>query len=179
MHVWEDAFLFEVVDPESGEPVPDGQVGELVMSTLTREGMPILRYRTRDLTRILPGPCACGRVHRRIDRITGRSDDMLIVKGVNIYPMQIEKVLMTFAEVGKNYQIVLEREGVVERIRVRAAVAAAVLAGSAGALDGLRRRITASLHDEILVTPTVELVAEADVPRAEGKARRVVDLRGQ
>ncbi len=179
MHVWEDAFLFEVIDPESGEPVPDGEVGELVMTTLMREGMPILRYRTRDLTRILPGPCACGRAHRRIDRITGRADDMLILKGVNIYPMQIEKVLMTFAEIGKNYQIVLEREGVVERIRVRAAVTAEVLKGSGGALEALRRKITASLHDEILVTPTVELVAEADVPRAEGKAKRVVDLRGR
>jgi len=179
MHVWEDAFLFEVIDPENGEPVPDGEVGELVMTTLTREGMPILRYRTRDLTRILPGPCACGRAHRRIDRITGRSDDMLILKGVNIYPMQIEKVLMTFAEIGKNYQIVLEREGVVERIRVRAAVAAEVLEGKGGALDALRRKITASLHDEILVTPTVELVTEAEVPRVEGKAKRVVDLRGR
>lgn len=177
LHVWEDAFLFEIVDPDSGEPVPDGEVGELVMTTLMREGMPILRYRTRDLTRILPGPCACGRHHRRIDRIAGRADDMLIVKGVNIYPMQVEKVLMTFAEVGKNYQIVLERDGVVERIRVRAAVADGVLRGDAGALESLRRRIIAGLHDEILVTPVVELVAEAEVPRAEGKARRVVDLR--
>ena len=178
LHVWEDAFLFEVVDPTSGEPVADGETGELVMTTLRREGMPILRYRTRDLTRILPGPCACGRHHRRIDRIAGRADDMLILKGVNIYPMQIEKVLMTFAEVGKNYQIVLERQGVVERIRVRAAVTEAVLHGSSGALEGLRRQILASLRDEILVTPVVELVAEAEVPRAEGKAKRVIDLRG-
>jgi len=157
--------------------MPDGETGELVMTTLRREGMPILRYRTRDLTRILPGPCACGRQHRRIDRIAGRADDMLIVKGVNIYPMQIEKVLMTFAEIGKNYQIVLEQDGVVERIRVRAAVIEEVLRGSSGALDALRRRITAALHDDILVTPVVELVAEAEVPRAEGKAKRVVDLR--
>ena len=177
LHVWEDAFLFEVVDPASGEPLADGETGELVMTTLMRQGMPILRYRTRDLTRILPGPCACGRHHRRIDRIAGRADDMLILKGVNIYPMQIETVLMTFAEVGKNYQIVLERDGVVERIRVRAAVTEAVLRGSAGALESLRRRITAGLRDEILVTPVVELVAEAEVPRAEGKAKRVVDRR--
>jgi len=177
MHVWEDAYLFEIIDPDSGEPVPDGEKGELVMTTLMREGMPILRYRTRDLTRILPDPCACGRAHRRIDRIAGRADDMLIVKGVNFYPMQIERVLMTFAEVGKNYQIVLEREGVVDRVRVKAAVTEAVLAGSAEALEGLRRRITARLHDEILVTPVVDLMAEKDVPRAEGKAQRVVDLR--
>jgi phenylacetate-CoA ligase len=102
MHVWEDAFFFEIVDPVTGLPVPDGEIGELVMTTLCREGMPVLRYRTRDLTRIIPGSCSCGRQHRRIDRILGRADDMFIVKGVNIYPMQIEQVLMAFTEVGQN-----------------------------------------------------------------------------
>ena len=179
LHVWEDAFLFEVLDPETQEPVADGQIGELVMTTLSREGMPILRYRTKDLTRILPGTCACGRHHRRIDRIAGRADDMFILKGVNIYPMQIEQVLMTFPEVGRNYQIILERDGVIERIRVRAAVDGAVLVTGGPLVETLRRRIIAALRDEILLTPTVELVAESEIPRAAGKAERVIDNRGR
>ena len=177
LHVWEDAFLFEIVDPETLEPVADGEIGELVMTTLAREGMPLLRYRTKDLTRILPGTCACGRQHRRIDRIAGRADDMFILKGVNIYPMQIERVLMTFPEVGRNYQIVLERDGVVEHIRVRAAVDGAVLVTGGSPVEALRKRITAALRDEILLTPQVELVSESEIPRAAGKAERVVDRR--
>ena len=177
LHVWEDAFLFEIVDPETLEPMADGEIGELVMTTLAREGMPLLRYRTKDLTRILPGTCACGRQHRRIDRIAGRADDMFILKGVNIYPMQIERVLMTFPEVGRNYQIVLERDGVVERIRVRAAVDGAVLVTGGPPVEALRKRITAALRDEILLTPQVELVGESEIPRADGKAERVVDRR--
>ncbi len=179
LHVWEDAFLFEVLDPETQEPIADGEIGELVMTTLSREGMPILRYRTKDLTRILPGTCACGRQHRRIDRIAGRADDMFILKGVNIYPMQIEQVLMTFPEVGRNYQIILEREGVVERIRVRAAVDGGVLVTGGPLVEALRRRITAALRDEILLTPAVELVAESEIPRAAGKAERVIDRRAE
>jgi phenylacetate-CoA ligase len=93
MHVWEDAYITEIINPETGEHVAEGEIGELVMTTLTREGMPIIRYRTRDLTRFIPGQCACGRTHRRIDRIAGRADDMIILKGVNIYPMQIEQCL--------------------------------------------------------------------------------------
>ncbi len=111
LHVWEDAYLVEIIDPDTLAPVPDGQFGELVMTTLRREAMPILRYRTRDLTRILPGVCGCGRVHKRIDRIQGRTDDMFIIKGVNVFPMQVEQVLMNIPEVGNNYVIVLKRDG--------------------------------------------------------------------
>ena len=105
MHLWEDAFLLEVIDPQSGEPVADGEPGELVLTTLHREAMPLLRYRTRDITAVMPTPCPCGRTHRRISRITGRADDMLVVRGVNIYPQQIERILMGIPELGRNYQI--------------------------------------------------------------------------
>jgi len=108
MHVWEDNYLLEIVDPDSGEPLPDGQTGEMVLSSLCREAMPILRYRTRDITSVIPEPCACGRTHRRIRRITGRADDMLILRGANIYPQQIERILMGFPGLGRNYLICLE-----------------------------------------------------------------------
>lgn len=119
MHVWEDAYIPEIVDPETGKAVPDGELGELVMTTLTRRGMPILRYRTRDLTRFMLGECACGRVHRRIDRIAGRVDDLFIIKGCNVYPMQIEQVLMSFPEVGENYLIILEHVENMDQIRIQ------------------------------------------------------------
>ena len=122
LHVWEDAYLVEIIDPNTLEPVPDGQYGELVMTALKREAMPILRYRTRDLTRILPGECGCGRVHRRIDRIQGRTDDMFIIKGVNVFPMQVEQVLMNIPEVGNNYVIVLTRENDIDDMVVRVEV---------------------------------------------------------
>src|SRR5208337_2151027 len=105
LHLWEDYFLMEIIDPATGEPVPEGQMGELVLTTLNREAMPILRYRTRDITSIIPEACVCGRTHRRLNRITGRSDDMLIVRGVNIFPQQIERVLMATRQVGRNYVI--------------------------------------------------------------------------
>jgi len=178
MHVWEDAFLVEIVDPETLEPVPDGEVGEIVMTTLTREGMPILRYRTRDLSRFVPGPCACGRVHRRLDRIKGRADDMIIIKGVNIYPMQIEQVLMSMPEVGENYLIVLEKEGFIDQIRVKVEIRQEHFVEDMRVLSGLQKRIQTRLRDELLVTPRVDLVQSDSLPKSQGKAQRVVDERG-
>ncbi|WP_428565192.1 MAG: phenylacetate--CoA ligase family protein [Solidesulfovibrio sp. DCME] len=177
MHLWEDAYLAEVVDPETGEPVPDGELGELVMTTLGRQGMPIIRYRTRDMTRFLPGPCPCGRVHRRIDRLHGRCDDMMIVKGVNIYPMQIERVLMAMPEVGQNYLIVLDNDGAMDRIKVQVEVRAEHFTEDTRFLTALQKKIASKLRDEILVTPKVELVEHNTLPRSEGKAKRVVDNR--
>ena len=177
LHIWEDAYLVEVVDPETGDPVPEGETGELVLTTLRREGMPILRYRTRDLTRFIPGNCPCGRVHRRIDRIVGRADDMLIVKGVNIYPMQIEGVLMGFTEVGKNYLIILEREGLKDTMRVQVEIRKEFFVEDMRHLQGLQNRIARALHDEFLITPKVELVQNNSLPQTEGKAKRVIDLR--
>lgn len=177
MHVWEDAYLLEIIDPETGESLPDGEVGELVLSTLRREGMPVLRYRTRDLTRIIPGECACGRKHRRIDRIIGRSDDMMIVKGVNIYPMQIEGVLMGFTEVGKNYLITLEREDLRDNMKVQVEIREESFVEDLRVLRGLQDTIARALRDEILITPKVELVPANSLPQSEGKAKRVVDNR--
>ena len=174
MHVWEDHFLIEILDPKTGEPVPEGQPGELVMTTLCREAMPLLRYRTRDITSLLTGPCPCGRTHRRLNRITGRSDDMLIVRGVNIYPQQIERVLMAQSGVGRNYLIVLE--GLDEMI-VKVELAEAGFSGKVEELIRLQKQLGERLRAEILVKPTVQLVPPGDLPVSEGKARRVVDNR--
>lgn len=178
MHIWEDAYVVEVLDPVSDEPVAEGQVGELVLTTLTRQGMPVLRYRTRDLTRLLPGDCPCGRTHRRIDRIAGRSDDMLIIKGVNIYPMQIEQVLMAMPEVGETYLIVIERENFMDQLRVKVEIRDEYFVEDMRILRNLQETIARKLHDEILITPRVDLVQHGSLERSEGKAKRVVDARG-
>lgn len=179
MHVWEDAYIPEILDPKTLEPVPDGEIGELVMTTLTRRGMPIIRYRTSDLTRFLPGPCVCGRKHRRIDRILGRADDMLIIKGCNIYPMQIEQVLLSFVEVGQNYLIVLETADGMDQLKVQVEIREEHFVEDVRVLTNLQKRIAHRLHDEILLTPRVELVQANTLPKSEGKAVRVVDRRGQ
>ena len=177
MHVWEDAFLVEVVDPRTLEPCGPGKDGELVLTTLTREAMPIIRYRTRDLTRLLPGSCACGRGHRRIDRIKGRSDDMLIIKGVNIFPMQVERVLMDIPEVGTNYRIVLEQVDGLDSMKVQVEVHSEIFKEDMRYLRRLQEKITHDLHNELLITPRVELVQPNSLPQSEGKAIRVVDNR--
>lgn len=178
MHLWEDAYIAEIIDPDSGRPLPEGQLGELVLSTLTREGMPILRYRTRDLTRFIPGTCACGRRHVRIDRIMGRADDMFILKGVNIYPMQVEQILMAIPEVGQNYLIVLEREGHIDQMRVKVEVKDEFFEEDMRALKALAQKIARRLREEILITPQVDLVEHKSLPRSQGKAERVQDRRG-
>jgi phenylacetate-CoA ligase len=177
LHVWEDAFIVEIINPETGEYVAEGEAGELVLTTLCRAGMPILRCRTRDLTRYLPYGCACGRMHRRIDRIQGRTDDMFIIKGVNIYPMQIEQVLMTRPEVGQNYLIVLESEGPREDLKVKVEIRDEYFVEDMRALKALQQQIARRLQNEILVTPKVELVQSNSLPTSEGKAKRVLDLR--
>ncbi len=177
MHIWEDNFLVEIIDPVTLKPLPNGEEGELVLTTLLRSGMPILRYRTKDLTRILPGPCECGRTHRRIERITGRTDDMMILKGVNIFPIQIEKKLMEIPGVGNNFLIILEREGFNDLMIVKVEVNKAFFAGDLRQLESLRRRIVEELKSDILITPKVDLVEPDSLPKSEGKARRVVDNR--
>jgi phenylacetate-CoA ligase len=177
MHIWEDAYLPEIVDPETGEQLPDGEVGELVITTLCREGMPLIRYRTKDLTRFIPGDCACGRKHRRLDRIMGRADDMIILKGVNIYPMQVEQVLMSIPEVGQNYLIVLERDGYLDQMRVKVEVKQEYFVEDMRELKSLQSRISSRLRDEILITARIDLVEQNSLPKSEGKAQRVLDLR--
>jgi phenylacetate-CoA ligase len=179
LHVWEDCFVIEVVNPQTLEPVPDGEEGELVMTTLDRRAMPLLRYRTRDLTRILPGPCPCGRSHRRLERIAGRTDDMFIIKGCNVFPMQIEQVLMRFAEVGSDYLIVLESRTDRDEMLIEVEVHEDWFTGEMADLENLSRRIAHQIRDEILVTPEIRLVEPGTLPRSEGKAVRVADRRGK
>jgi len=179
MHVWEDSYILEVIDPETLEPVPDGEEGELVLTTLRREAMPLLRYRTGDLAFVYPDPCPCGRTHRRISRIKGRTDDMFIIKGVNVFPMQVEQVLMAFPEVGNNYVIVLEKAGPMDEMVVRIEVREELLGGGIRKLEELKERVKRALREEILVTPKVEFVEPGGLPSGEGKAVRVIDRRSE
>lgn len=175
MHIWEDYYIVEIVDPETLEPVPEGEVGELILTTINREAMPLLRYRTRDLTRILPGECPCGRHHKRLDRMKGRSDDMMILKGVNIFPIQIENILMRFKELGSDYLITLTNLEANDEMTVEVELNEFI--DDYGFMQRLTKEITRQLKDEILITPTVKLVPKGSLPKQEGKAVRVKDLR--
>ena len=175
MHIWEDCYVLEIINPETGEPVPDGEIGEMVLTTLDREMMPLIRYRTHDLTRVIPDECPCGRTARRIDRIKGRSDDMFIVKGVNIFPMQVEKVLVGHPELGSNYLITLSNEDADEMI-VEAELNE-LSTDNYIELQQLQKAISHEMKDEILLTPKIKLVKKGSLPQSEGKAVRVKDLR--
>ena len=179
LHIWEDAYVVEIIDPVTLQPVPDGEVGELVMTTLDRQAMPVIRYRTRDLTRFLPGECPCGRSHRRLDRISGRSDDMFIVKGCNIFPMQVEGVLMKLPEVGDDYRIMLETIDDQDEMIVEVEVKREWFNGDIAFLDRLQKRIVHLIRDEVLVRPLIRLVEPGSIPKAEGKAVRVFDRRSK
>ena len=179
LHIWEDAYIVEIIDPVTLQPVADGETGELVMTTLDRQAMPVIRYRTRDLTRFLPGHCPCGRSHRRLDRISGRSDDMFIVKGCNIFPMQVEGVLMKRPEVGDDYRIMLETIEDQDEMIVEVEVKREWFNGDIAFLDRLQKRLTHLIRDEVLVRPLIKLVEPGSIPKAEGKAVRVFDCRRQ
>ena len=177
MHLWEDAFIMEIIDPDTLKPVPDGEPGELVCTTLTRHATPLLRYRTRDLTRIIPGACACGRTHRRIARITGRTDDMLIINGVNVFPSQIEEVLMRTKGIGSNYQIIVEKSGALDKLTVKTEISAEAFSDDTRNLNALKDRIRETLKACISLSPIVELGEPRSLPVWEGKATRVIDNR--
>ena len=176
LHGWEDHFLFEVVDPKTLEPVKDGDPGELVITTLTKEALPMVRYRTRDITRLERAPCECGRTHVRIMRVTGRDDDMMIIRGVNVYPSQVEAVLVGLPGVAPHYQIVLTREGSLDSMTLEVEVAP-----GASSDDAARAKIASDvarhIKSRIGVTCDVVVRATGDVPRSQGKAVRVRDLR--
>ena len=176
LHILEDYYIVEIIDPDTLEPVPEGEVGELVLTTINREGMPLLRYRTRDLTRVLPGECPCGRHHKRLDRTKGRSDDMIILKGVNIFPIQIETILMQFKELTTNYLITLETKDSNDEMIIEVELEK-LFTDDYARLQVLTKNITRLLKDEILVTPHVKLVPKGTLPQSEGKAVRVKDLR--
>jgi phenylacetate-CoA ligase len=174
LHGWEDHFLFETIDPEIGAPVPPGASGELVISTLTKEALPLLRYRTRDITRLETAPCLCGRTHLRIMRVTGRNDDMLIIRGVNIYPSQIEAVLVGFPDIAPHYQLVVERHGALDHLTIEVE---ALAAASDDAQRNLGEAVCRHIKSSIGVTCGVTIKLPGGIPRSEGKAVRVRDLR--
>ena len=177
LHIWEDFVIPEILDPVTLQPVPEGEVGELVLTTINREAMPLFRYRTRDLTRFIPGECPCGRTHRRLDRFKGRSDDMIIVKGVNIFPIQIERILMGFKELGMNYLITIDTVSNNDEMTVEVEVGEDITISDYTKLQNLTKEITRQLKDEILLTPRVKLVEKGSIPQSEGKAVRVKDFR--
>ncbi len=176
LHIWEDNVIVEIVDPVTFEPVPEGEVGELVLTTINREAMPLLRYRTRDLTCILPGDCPCGRTHKRLARFKGRSDDMIILKGVNLFPIQIEKILMQFKELGSNYLISIETVENNDEMLIEVELSD-LFTDDYSALQRLTKEVTRQLKDELLLTPKLKLVGKGTLPVQDGKAVRVKDLR--
>ena len=176
LHGWEDHFLFEIVDPKSLEPLPVGETGELVITTLTKQALPLVRYRTRDITRLTDEPCECGRTHRRIMRITGRDDDMLIIRGVNVYPSQVEAVLVGIPDIAPHYQIVLTREGVLDDMTVEVEITPDA-PGDEDSLADKGKEVQWTIKSLIGVTCDVEMKRPGEVPRSQGKAVRVRDLR--
>ena len=173
LHGWEDHFLFELIDPDSGRPVREGDAGELVITTLTKQALPMLRYRTRDITRMTTARCACGRTHVRLGRITGRNDDMLIIRGVNVYPSQIEAVLVGLPGIAPHYQLVLERRGSLDELTVEVEA----VSSGAEAYPEIENQVRHQIKSMIGVTASVVAKKPGEVPRSQGKAVRVRDLR--
>jgi phenylacetate-CoA ligase len=174
LHGWEDHFLFEVIDPDSGRPVPAGEPGELVITTLTKEALPMLRYRTRDITRVTTDRCDCGRTHLRILRVTGRNDDMLIIRGVNVYPSQVEAVLVGLTNIAPHYQLVVERKGKLDHVTIETEVQPGV---EPGAYDGIARQVAHQIKTMLGISTDVIVKRPGEIPRSQGKAVRVRDLR--
>lgn len=179
MHVCEDKFLMEIVDPKTLEPVPDGEWGELVITTLTKQCSPLIRYRTRDITRIIAEPCSCGRTSRRIDRIRGRSDDMLILRGVNVFPLQFAQVISEFPEVSSYYQVVLTTKGSLDHVELDVETVSDFPFDEIRRLQNLERRIERALKNNLQIAVDVKIVEPMSIPRAEGKAKRIIDKRGE
>ncbi|QEN09391.1 phenylacetate--CoA ligase [Oceanispirochaeta crateris] len=177
MHIWEDAYLVETIDRNSLEPVEDGVEGELVLTILIRTGTPILRYRTKDLTTVIPEACSCGRTSRRITRIKGRTDDMLIINGVNVFPSQIEEVIMKMPEIGTNYLIKVSKKGTLDQLTIQTEVGGDMFTDNAQDLHDLRRRIVEELQATITIKALVELHEPGFLPVQQGKAIRVIDER--
>jgi phenylacetate-CoA ligase len=172
LHAWEDHFLVEIIDPDTGQPVPEGEAGELVITTLTKQALPMIRYRTRDITRATRARCACGRSHLRLQRITGRNDDMLIIRGVNVYPSQIEAVLIGLPGIAPHYQLVVERSGSLDELTVEIEAASLDLLCAE-----LEERVRHQIKSLIGVSTRVVAKKPGEVPRSQGKAVRVRDLR--
>ena len=177
MHLWEDHFLPEIIDPVTGEVLPAGETGELVLTTLTKEGIPLIRYRTRDITSLDYTPCRCGRTHVRLTRIKGRSDDMLIIRGVNVFPQQIESILMESEGLTPNYQLVVDRVHNLDTLEVQVEVDEALFADEIRKLQSLEGRIQKTIKEFLGVSTKVRLMEPHSLDRSEGKAKRIIDKR--
>ncbi len=177
LHIWEDAFIPEIIDPETGKVLPDGEEGELVITTILKEAIPLIRYRTRDITRIIKEPCKCGRTHRRIERIKGRTDDMLIIRGVNIFPSQIESLLMETEGVEPHYQIIVDRVNNLDTMEIIVEVSENIFSDEIKHLQKLKERIEKDIKDLYGITVKVTLSEPKTLQRFEGKAKRVIDKR--
>ena len=177
LHLFEDHFLPEIIDPVTLERLPAGETGELVITTLTKEAFPLIRYRTRDVTSLEYAPCRCGRTHARMQRIKGRSDDMLIIRGVNVFPSQIESVLVDVPGVSPHYQLIVDREGHLDTLEVAVEVDDTVFSDEVKQLQKLAQTIEGRIKDYLTVSVKVKLVEPKTVPRSEGKAQRVIDRR--
>jgi len=179
LHINEDLFMPEVVDPTTLEPLPEGERGELVLTTLCKEAVPLLRYRTRDITRLISGPCPCGRTLVRMERVSGRTDDMLIIRGVNVFPSQIEEVLMSLDGVGTSYQLVLRRENYLDRLEIRVEADEVLYQQAPAFVAQLADRVAQKVREVIGLSAQINIVAPRTIERSLGKAQRVIDLRSQ
>ena len=177
LHIWEDHFLPEIINPETGAPVAEGELGELVITTITKQGIPLIRYRTRDITSISYTPCACGRTHARIARMSGRSDDMMIIRGVNVFPSQIESILVRIEGVEPHYMLIVDRKDNLDTLEVQVEVDERIFSDEIKVLQVLARRIEKEIKDMLGITSTVKLVEPKTIQRSEGKAKRVIDNR--
>jgi phenylacetate-CoA ligase len=177
LHIWEDHFLVETIDPDTGESLEAGEEGELVFTSLTKTGMPMLRYRTRDISKVETATCACGRTHARMMRVSGRSDDMLIIRGVNVFPSQIEYAVMCFSELATQYLIVVDRPGALDTFVVKVELSEKAVKDSKVDKNALKSEIMKRIHIVTGISADVEIVQPGELPRTEGKAKRVLDLR--
>ena len=178
LHMFEDHFLPEIIDPDTGEPMPEGEVGELVITTLTKEALPLIRYRTRDITSLSYVPCACGRTHVRMHRLMGRSDDMLIIRGVNVFPQQIEAILLETEGTAPHYQLVVNREGNLDTLEVNVEVDEKFFSDEIKQLQAVEKKIMKQIKEFLGVTAKVKLVEPKGIERSVGKAKRIIDNRG-
>ncbi|MGX9366146.1 phenylacetate--CoA ligase family protein [Desulfoplanes sp. PS50] len=177
LHIWEDHFIPEIIDPDTGEVLPHGETGELVITTITKEGIPLIRYRTRDITALNPIPCKCGRTHVRMSRIKGRSDDMLIIRGVNVFPTQIEAILMETHGLTSHYQLLIRREGAMDTLEARVEIDEKLFSDEIKHLQKIEAKIQRDIKEFLGVTAKVSLVEPQSIERSQGKAKRIVDLR--
>ncbi|MCL2352087.1 MAG: phenylacetate--CoA ligase [Firmicutes bacterium] len=177
LHIWEDCNIAEIIDPDTGEVLPEGQTGELVITTINKDGMPLIRYRTRDITRLIPEQCECGRTHIRMSRLEGRTDDMLIIRGVNVFPSQIETVLLSSGEAAPHYQIIVERVNNTDSLTVEIEVSEKMLSDDVRGMEELGNKLRRSLDSVLGLTCKVRLVEPKTIARSEGKAKRVIDKR--